>query len=171
MDTGVLFKETQRFRQWWLLMLLFFMNCISFLPLIKKYTYRQPFTDTAYHSYSGAEVVTLITLLITGFFLILKLETIIKTDEIEVRLFPFHSTFKQYSSTNIELIYVRKYDSLSEFGGWGLRIDLFGKGEALNIYGNQGIQLVFKDGSKLLIGTQKPDEAAEALRNFLPKKE
>ena len=36
-------------------------------------------------------------------------------------------------------------------------------GGALNISGDMGIQLVFKDNSSLLIGTQKPEEAQKAL--------
>jgi hypothetical protein len=45
-----------------------------------------------------------------------------------------------------------------------LRYGLSAKGKAYNVSGNQGIQLVFKDGNSLLIGTQKPNEASAALQ-------
>lgn len=51
-----------------------------------------------------------------------------------------------------------------DYGGWGFRFGLFGKGRALNVSGNKGIQLVLTDGTRLLIGTNKPDEARQALQ-------
>lgn len=164
MDQQILFKERQGFKQWWLWMILIFINGFSVWVLIKKYFHKQPFGDTDYHTYSGAEIPIVVVVLVTILFLITKLETVIQTDKIEVRLFPFQLSFKQYPSNTIKSAFVRTYKPLAEYGGWGMRIDLFGKGEALNVYGDQGIQLVFTNGSKLLIGTQKPDEASAILQ-------
>jgi hypothetical protein len=59
---------------------------------------------------------------------------------------------------------VRTFSPIKEYGGWGKR---HGKsGAALTIKGNQGLQLIFKNGHKLLIGTQN----AEALKAFLKQK-
>lgn len=52
-----------------------------------------------------------------------------------------------------------------DYGGWGLRLGFFGKGRAYNISGNIGMQIVFKDGKKLLIGTQKSAE----IKSFLER--
>ena len=76
--------------------------------------------------------------------------------------------FRHFSWAELEEIYVREYSPISEFGGWGWRFGMGGK--AYNISGDQGIQLVFKNGKKLLIGTQKPVEAAEALKRAQPVK-
>lgn len=164
MQNEVSFKETQGFRQWWLWLLLIIVNAGEVWFLIKKYVYKNPFIDTAYHSYAGAEIGFLITLLVTILFLVTKLETLIYIDQVKVRLFPYHLKFKTFSAQIIESAYVRKYNAISEYGGWGLRQGLFGKVKAYNVSGNQGIQLDFKDGSKLLIGTRKPDEAGAALQ-------
>ncbi len=164
MKDEVLFTEKQRFRQWWLWLILVLINGISIWFLIEKYVYKKPFPDTAYHSYSGGEIAFLITLLVTVLLLMIKLETVIKTDQIEVRFFPFHLSFRRYPNNTIESALVRTYKPLAEYGGWGIRIEFIGKGKAFNISGNQGIQVVFKDGSKLLIGTQKPIEASAALQ-------
>ena len=48
-----------------------------------------------------------------------------------------------------------------DYGGWGIKYGL--KGLAYNISGNFGIQLELKSGSKILIGTQKPDEVKKLL--------
>ena len=56
----------------------------------------------------------------------------------------------------------REYSPMKEFGGWGMRVGADGR--AYNAYGKQGVQLTLTDGSRVLIGTQKPDELLDALR-------
>jgi hypothetical protein len=60
---------------------------------------------------------------------------------------------------------------LTEYGGWGLRLGLFGKGTAFNVSGDIGLQLEFTDDRKLLIGTNKPDELIETLNKIGQLKE
>ena len=50
-----------------------------------------------------------------------------------------------------------------EYGGWGLRLGLFGNGKAFNVSGDKGLQLEFTDNKKLLIGTNRPEELTETL--------
>lgn len=57
-----------------------------------------------------------------------KLQTVIKTDGIYVRFFPIHIAFRKYSWDKLSKVYVRTYSPLAEYGGWGLRLGLFGKG-------------------------------------------
>jgi len=45
-------------------------------------------------------------------------------------------------------------------------LGLFGKGRALNMSGNMGLQLELKDGKKLLIGTQKFEELEQLLQKI-----
>lgn len=57
---------------------------------------------------------------------------------------------------------VRTYSPLKEYGGWGIRYGSNGK--AYNVSGNQGVQLEFRDGKRLLVGSQLPLELLNALR-------
>jgi hypothetical protein len=57
---------------------------------------------------------------------------------------------------------VREYSALREFGGWGIRVGRSGK--AYSAYGTQGVQLWLKDDSRILIGSQRTEELAAALR-------
>lgn len=168
MKKEVVFIENQGFRQWWIWLILVLINVSSSWFLIEKYVYKKQFQDTAYHSNSGAGIWGLILLLVTILFFSAKLTTKIAADGIEARFFPFHFHTRKYLWKDIASAKVRKYSALKEYGGWGLRFGLDGK--AFNVSGNKGIQLVFKDGSKLLIGTQKPEEAAQALSYFLLEK-
>ena len=43
------------------------------------------------------------------------------------------------------------------------------KGKALNIKGNIGIQIIFKNGKKLLLGTQKQNEAKMVIETYKDK--
>lgn len=64
---------------------------------------------------------------------------------------------------NVVRAYARTYDPLGEYGGWGIR---GGKGNnrAFNMQGNLGVQLVLRSGQKLLIGSDRPEELAYAIR-------
>lgn len=97
-------------------------------------------------------------------------ETHIGVEGIQLRFFPFHLKFKKISWDEISQCYVREYSPIGEFGGWGLRFGFFGQGNAWNVAGNRGLQIEFKNGKKLLIGTQKPDLMVEALDKIKNKK-
>ncbi len=58
----------------------------------------------------------------------------------------------------IESAAMREYKPLIEYGGWGYRIGPSGK--AYNAQGNEGVQLVLKNGKRVLIGSQRALELA-----------
>lgn len=98
-------------------------------------------------------------------FLTLKLETKVRSDGLYVRFFPVHIRYKKFGAADLEQYYARTYKPMLEYGGWGIR---FGKnGRAYNANGNKGVQLVLKNGKKLLIGSQKPDELVAAIDKML----
>ncbi len=53
------------------------------------------------------------------------------------------------------------YSPLVEYGGWGIK-GLPGN-SAINARGNRGVRLTLRDGRRILIGSQRPDELAAAL--------
>jgi hypothetical protein len=55
-----------------------------------------------------------------------------------------------------------RYDPAREYGGYGIRSGP--RGLAYIAYGNSAVQLELKDGSKLLIGSQHPQELAQHIR-------
>ncbi|MGB3078776.1 MAG: hypothetical protein WBB31_06835, partial [Saprospiraceae bacterium] len=112
-----------------------------------------------------------LVMLITISFYFFRLETRISKEGIYVRFFPFHFSFRSYSWSEISKSYVRVYKPIPEYGGWGVRTGLFGKGKAFNVSGNKGLQLQFNDGRKLLIGTNEAVELTEALKKLKHYKE
>ena len=153
----ILFQETQRFTQWWLWLLLAIIGYFIFKPLYFSIKENQNLTVD---QWVGFIILGLVVLL----FVLVKLETQIKDDGIYVRFFPFVPKFKFYPWSEISIAVVRKYRPLMEYGGWGIR---FGRnGKAYNIKGNKGLQLKFKNGNALLIGTQKAEELERVLENL-----
>lgn len=163
----VLFKERQKFTQLWLWVILLGINAIFLIG-----AYLQIFEGQQFGNKSMSNQVLLLTtgliLLLTVLFMNSRLDTQIKYDGIYVRFFPFHLSFKHYPWKNITKAYVRKYNPIGEYGGWGIRLGLPGSGRAYNISGNNGLQLEFNDHKKLLIGTNKPDEMTAALGKISP---
>ena len=56
---------------------------------------------------------------------------------------------------------MRTYNPIREYGGWGIRYGL--KSKAYNVHGNHGVQLELLNRKRLLIGSQRSEEFANAL--------
>lgn len=165
MNKEILFRETQKFRQWWLWLILMGINGLFLFGVFMQVIGGQKFGDKPM-SDSQLITATFFTIILTLLFTSIRLETIIKNDGIYVRFFPLHLKFKHYSWERLTKSYIRQYSAISEYGGWGLRIGIFGKGNAYNVSGDDGLQLEFTDKKKLLIGTKKPDDLTQILQKI-----
>src|SRR4030095_15257079 len=149
--------------QIWIWIILIPVNGLFMFGLIKQVVFHQQFGDKP-----APDAVLIVAVLflaaITYLFVIMRLETNISQEGIDVRFYPLQGTYRHYTWNNMIRSFVRKYKHIPEYGGWGMRG--IGKKRALNISGNMGIQLVMQDGLKLLIGTNKPDEATEVLKKI-----
>jgi hypothetical protein len=160
-----LFREVQRFTQPWLVVFIAFFAIFTTIGVWGKIFFGWPdwkthLSDTALLIYWG--IMPLLILLL----FVIRLETEITHSAIRVRLWPVHMSFRVFPLDEIKGVFVRTYKPIREYGGWGWRVSLTGKGAAYNISGNHGIQLIFRNGRKLLIGTQKPLEAQQALKQL-----
>ena len=157
MKDDILFAERQRFNQWWLWLLILGINGVFFWGTFQQVIKGTPFGD---HPMSNTGIVftSILMLSITLLLFNVRLETIIKEEGIYVRFFPFHVKFKFYSRVTIKKAFIRIHNPLTEYGGYGIRLGIMGKGKAFNVSGNKGLQLVFEDDTKLLIGTNEPDQ-------------
>jgi hypothetical protein len=151
------------------------------------------FEDKRRHIFSELPTLTIIAcfaipLLIIVSVYFISLKTIINNEGIYVKIVPFYRKYKYFAWSEIQKVYVRKYRPLIEYGGWGYRYNLFKfkfsfitkirylgnsrrllnpqKNRAITVSGNKGLQLEFTDGSKLLIGTHKPEYLTEILKEL-----
>lgn len=160
MKETILFTERQQFRQLWLILLLILLNGGFLYECIRQIIMDQ---QSGHPTMTNTSLITAtaIVIMVTLLIFLCRLETRIQTDGIYVRFFPFHFTYRFFPWNDLSAYYIRQYNPIPEYGGWGLRG--FGKNKALNISGNKGLQLEIKNGSKLLIGTQKPEELSAIL--------
>ncbi|MDR2980235.1 MAG: DUF6141 family protein [Bacteroidales bacterium] len=168
METKGFFKETQRYKQWWIWIILLCINGLFFYGIIKQIIIGEQWGDKPM-SNTGLWVAFGFTLLLTILFACFRLETRITDEGVYVRFFPFQLTYKKYSWDEISKSYVRRYHPIGEYGGWGVRYGR--KGKAYNVSGNKGLQLEFVNGKCLLIGTNKPIELEEVLNRMKKSKQ
>jgi hypothetical protein len=165
MDNNIVFTERQRFRQIWIWFILIGINGLCIYAIVACIIGEQQISNRPVNN-TVLFVALGLTVLLTALFFTLRLDTEIKQDGIYVRFFPFHLAFRKYSRDEISKIFLRQYNPIKEYGGWGVRAGLFGKGKALNVSGHMGIQIVLTNGTRLLIGTNKPDEAKKVLQQL-----
>jgi hypothetical protein len=66
----------------------------------------------------------------------------------------------------VRRIEVVTYRPLLDYGGWGIRTGRDGE-RVLNARGNRGVRLELSDGTRLLIGSQRPETLALAIEGTL----
>ena len=166
-ENELIYREEQRFGLWlrWLIVLSMALAVPFSIFALTKIPSEQ----------GSSEILPIILLTIAGIFvpiaiavlfLLLKLETEVRPDGLYIRFFPAHIHFKRFTAEDLSEYYAREYKPLREYGGWGIRCSLR-KGRAYNVSGNKGVQLVFKSGKRLLIGSQRAAELEEAIRSIM----
>lgn len=158
------FEESQSFNQWWLILL--FIGFFVFL--LYQFIVELSAEDSDPMPYTLAFTILA---LIAFFISKVVLNTKIDAHGIHIQFWPFYIKSKLFSWSEIESIDVIKYNPILDYGGWGYRFNFRGKGTALNVKGNQGIQLTLKNGKKILIGTQKPAEVRQIIQLYSRKSE
>lgn len=149
-DEDLVYEEEQPFDQIWLWAAMGIELFLIMIPLILT---GQPWWTILLGI--GAMVMTMAML---GS---LKLYTRIDMEGVHFRMKPFHWKERIIRWEEIDQIYVRKYSPIKEYGGWGIRYGR--KGTAFSVKGNYGIQIVKKNGKKILLGTQRPEEVSQHL--------
>lgn len=150
----VTYAEEQSFDQIWLWAIMGIELIVLLLPLI--------ITGQSFGVIVLAASVMALTFALLGS---LKLRTRMDSEGVHYRMSVFHWSERTIPWDEIDQIYVRKYSPVSEYGGWGIKRGP--KGLAINVKGNYGIQVIKKNGKRILLGTQQPDEASAYLSQHL----
>lgn len=169
-----IFKETQRFNQWWLIAIEVVVLLFVIFDFIKEF--QQINNGTGSKSVAALVFNIVLVLIVFLFINSLKLNSKIDEKGISYQFSPIHLKYKYIPWSDLSKCYVRKYAPITEYGGWGIRgfgfkglLGYRGRGKAYNIKGDMGIQLEFVDGGKLLIGTQNPEKVKLTINNYIHK--
>ena len=159
----VLFREEQKFTQWWIYLLLFAILGFSLYSVFQQIFLGIPVGNNPV-SDSGEYVTVGVVVLLILFILSLKLITEIREDGIRFQFHPFHSRPRFLSWEEISEVELVEYRPIREYGGWGLR---FGRGgRAFNVKGNIGLKVHLTTGRHILFGTQDPDSVSQTLASL-----
>ena len=163
----VKFREIQRFRQKWLWIAI----VVVLLGLIISFGYgmieqlvfghswgNRPMSDTALAILGP--LMILLGIGISWLFLRLKLHVEVREDGVHINFVPLARQTVPFR--DIVSCEVRTYRPMREYGGWGVKYGRAGK--AYNVSGNRGVQLKLSSGKGLLIGSQRPEELAQAIQ-------
>ena len=156
-----LFKERQRFRQWWLWLLLGGINLLFLVGAYQQIIRGIPFGDNP--APNGVLIGILIfTLGLSWWFWQMELRTEIDAEEIRLAFAPF--TRQQIPWAEVASAEIVDYGFV---GGWGRRTSRK-YGTIYNVSGKMGLALVLQDGKKLCIGTQEVEQLRRVLLNLRP---
>ncbi|RZK60512.1 MAG: hypothetical protein EOO91_01065 [Pedobacter sp.] len=161
------FEERQHLNLWWLHILAGIEATIvvSIVLLDKGGMKMQELKDIYFLPFIAALLPFIIIFLVQKSTLVLK----INNQGINYRYKPFARKTTFISWTQINKMYIRKYDALSEYGGWGKRYRLWFKfNDKAFVFNNEskGLQLELSSDKKLLFSTEKVDELALFLINL-----
>lgn len=161
-ESKILFHEEQKFRQWWLLVIVSVTSVFPWIGFFYQIVFGNKFGNNP-----APDTFIIIIWLVFGIgfpllFLSSKLITLVRQDGVYLKFFPFHRKFKFLALNEIESYEEREYRPIYEYGGWGIRYG-FG-GMAYNVSGNKGVQLIMKNKKKVLIGSQKSYEFYKAIK-------
>lgn len=164
----VRFEETQRFRQWWLILLVLFVVAVTVIPfgggMLQQLVTGRPWGDEPLPNGAlvGVGVFAIgIPLFVAWLLLAAKLTTIVGDATLHVGLWPIHRKPKEIDLLKVTKVEARAYRPLRDYGGWGVRRGR--SGAAYNVSGDRGVMLTHDDGETLLIGSQRDAELAEAI--------
>lgn len=171
-NADILFAEEQKFRQGWLWLLLtgtVLVGLVGAVSVLVFLPYKTEVAQMIMWLIMGfiLFISVLIPLGVCALFYFMKLAIEVRLDGIYLRFSPFHRSYRCIHFDQIERYYMRQYRPVAEFGGWGIRRGWGDAGKAYNVRGNEGIQLVLRDGAKLLIGSQRSSEFSSALDRAL----
>jgi hypothetical protein len=108
-----------------------------------------------------------VALVVAVWFLRLKLVTEVRGDGLYV-CFVWLWPERTIPWDQIRDVATRTYRPIRDFGGWGVR--WAARGIVYHARGKRGVRLVLASGERLLIGSQRPEELAQAVaaRTGLP---
>ena len=164
---AVKFSEVQRFRQKLLQIGVVAVSLCLIIPfgygMIKQLVFGHPWGDRPMSDTALTIVGPLMIFMAIGLlwlFYVMKLITEVREDGVHISFVPLARQTVLFG--DIVSCEVRTYRPIREYGGWGVRYGRAGK--VFNVTGNRGVQLKLSSGKGLLIGSQRPEELAQAIQ-------
>ena len=160
------YSERQRFRQWWLWVLVLIGPAISAWAIFQQLVMGSPFGNNPAPDY----VLVLLVVIVGGiplFMYCTGLDTEVRDCGVRICFRPFHRKWVVFGFENIQNADTHTYSALKDYGGWGIRYGR--KGKAYNVSGNEGVLLTLQDGNNVLIGSKNHQVLCSAINERISR--
>jgi hypothetical protein len=155
-----LFEERQRFTQPWLYLLLGGVVLATLCSLVVT-GFSGNLATGSPPALMAIFIGVLVGLAIPVWVFLMRLEVTVRSDGLYYRFVGLHRKIHRIALADIVHFYPRSYRPIAEYGGWGIRWGSAGK--AYNVKGNRGVQLMLRNGKRLLFGSQQSEAFVSAL--------
>jgi hypothetical protein len=167
---AAIYREEQNFA-WWVYALLFGVELVFWLVLAVVFEKAPnhgaaPFFGSLLDTFGWLSVLVVLASPALLLVALLRMTTEVTPSQARV-WFGWIPTYRRVVPiTSIQRLEVVRYRPLVDYGGWGIRTGRDGE-RALNARGDRGVRLYFSDGSRLLIGSQRPESLALAIEGAM----
>ncbi len=162
---SAVFREEQRFGWWVYSALAVIVGLVWFMLLapgpvgpMRPMRPMLPFPE-----WFATAFVLSVLLFVAG---VLRMTTLVTPAEVRVWFGWIPTRRRSIAIGAIARVEVVRYRPIADCGGWGIRSGPDGE-RVLNARGDRGVRLHFADGSRILIGSQRPEELALAVEGAL----
>jgi hypothetical protein len=157
-----IYSEVQRFRQWWVWTLVSGAAALAWWAFIRQIVLGQPLGDNPSPDWGVWLLWVFIGIGLPSLFFLLRLVLEVTSDGIVIRFRPLHRRIIPLAE--VREFQVRQYSAVKEYGGWGIK-GWSQQKVAYNVSGNEGVELTLRDGRRVMLGSQRASELAQALES------
>lgn len=161
------FRETQRLKLWWLYILVG-LEMLVMMLIFSFGKHRITFAELAEINFMLLLAAASPLILVWGVQQI-SFKYIINERGISYKYLSLTGKYRLIPWASVNSIYIRKYDAMGEYGGWGAKYRLWFKmKDKAFIFNdeNKGLQIEIKNGKKILFSTNELAGLQSFLHNF-----
>ena len=141
-----IYTESQKFRQWWLFLIVFGIMLLALWGIIQQLVLGKPFGDNPAPDFVLVGFLVF-SLILCYLLFATSLKTSINSDLLFIK---FGFLKRQIPLDHIKSVSIIDYGFV---GGWGYRMSKE-YGTIYSVSGSKGLFLILKSGQKLVVGTQ-----------------
>lgn len=149
-------------RQAWVWLLCMGIAALAWWAFLEQIALGRPWGDRPAPDWAVWLIFFLFGLGLPAFLWHARMVVTVSPDEILIRWIPLWT--RRVPISSIRSCEARTYRPIREYLGWGIRLGPSGR--AYNVSGNEGVQLVLEGGERLLIGSRRMGELAEAIESL-----
>ena len=116
-DNPVIYREVQKFNQFWVRLLIILPAAIAWYGAIEQLVYGRPYGNNPVSDQGMIAIWVIFGFLFPLFMMSIRLIVEVKGDGIYVKFFPFHLSYRHFPFENISAYSAISYRPILDYGG------------------------------------------------------